>query len=630
MSYFGIVKRYMNTEAPWILLGALLFVLTGPVVVQGQDALQQLDFTVLVPAGGLDADGNPADLQVQPGDVLLSLVQGPTSMFAALLNDSAQLTWAEQTPFRGFYMKPWHEGEFVWYDYTIRKWTVVDRNWVVLDTLTQSLEADDDYHDVHLFEDGSYLVVSLEQITADLSQFGGSNAATVLNPRLLHMAPDETILRDWSGMEEMPLDPEFDNLVFDTVDHLHWNAVHVDAHGGLLLSMRSRSQIVRLRPDDWSIHWKLGGPDSDFSLDDPIWGGFVAQHDVHDLGDGHILLFDNQVFDPDGEVTSRALELVLDTVGFSATRTWQFAHPEGVYSPSQGSAKRLDNGNTLIAWGTSGGSQGTRVTEVTHGGDIAWEVRFGTSMNLYRARKYDQGVLSGCTDGEAWNASTSSHVLHETGCVLDVDEAFGCMDPTAANHDPDALFQDNSCYYSVTTRVDFAQASSSDNVEVSQAGLVRLSSAGEVINAVPMSPQTVAWQVAQFEVFLSQGTHSYAFVHPDGEVEALAREVILAEGSGAVDLGSFCFQDLEPCSGCLDPMDVAYNPWAQEGGACEGYSLSGCTYPSATNFVPSANIDDGSCTFAPAALCQGDLDEDGAVTIGDLLVLLANIGGFCD
>ena len=65
----------MNTEAPWILLGALLFVLTGPVVVQGQDALQQLDFTVLVPAGGLDADGNPADLQVQPGDVLLSLVQ---------------------------------------------------------------------------------------------------------------------------------------------------------------------------------------------------------------------------------------------------------------------------------------------------------------------------------------------------------------------------------------------------------------------------------------------------------------------------------------------------------------------------------------------------------------------------
>lgn len=76
-------------------------------------------------------------------------------------------------------------------------------------------------------------------------------------------------------------------------------------------------------------------------------------------------------------------------------------------------------------------------------------------------------------------------------------------------------------------------------------------------------------------------------------------------------------------------MDVAYNPWAQEGGECEGFSLAGCTYPSAINFVPSATSDDGSCAFVLAAPCPGDLDEDGTVGIGDLLVLLANIGSVC-
>ena len=61
----------------------------------------------------------PADLPVQSGDLLLSLVQSPTSMFAALVDDEANMTWAEQTPFRGFYMKPWGPGEFVWYDYSL-------------------------------------------------------------------------------------------------------------------------------------------------------------------------------------------------------------------------------------------------------------------------------------------------------------------------------------------------------------------------------------------------------------------------------------------------------------------------------------------------------------------------------
>ena len=174
---------------------------------QGQGALGVLDMDVLVPPGGVLSNGAPANLPVAPGDLLLSPVQSPTSMFHVLVDDEANMTWAEQTPFRGFFMKPWGPGEFVWYNYALRKWTVVDPNFTTLDTLTQTFVADDDYHDVHRFDDGSYLVVLLEELYMDLTDLGGLDNAKVLNPRMLHLDQNETVLREWSGLDHLPIDP---------------------------------------------------------------------------------------------------------------------------------------------------------------------------------------------------------------------------------------------------------------------------------------------------------------------------------------------------------------------------------------------------------------------------------------
>lgn len=117
-------------------------VLAASTEVHAQGALDQVGFDVTVPPGGLLADGEPAGLPFQEGDLLLSLIESPTSMFVGLMNDEAELHWAEQTPFRGFYMKPWKPGEFVWYDYTLRKWTVVDDEFTPLDTLKDDAKLD--------------------------------------------------------------------------------------------------------------------------------------------------------------------------------------------------------------------------------------------------------------------------------------------------------------------------------------------------------------------------------------------------------------------------------------------------------------------------------------------------------
>ena len=67
-------------------------------------------------------------------------------------------------------------------------------NFTTLDTLTQTFVADDDYHDVHRFDDGSYLVVLLEELYMDLTELGGLDNAKVLNPRMLHLDQNETVL----------------------------------------------------------------------------------------------------------------------------------------------------------------------------------------------------------------------------------------------------------------------------------------------------------------------------------------------------------------------------------------------------------------------------------------------------
>ena len=89
------------------------------------------------------------------------------------------------------------------------------------------------------------------------------------------------------------------------------------------------------------------GEDSDFSLNDRGGMGFTC-NDVHDVGNGRILMFDNGVLDNNGFL-SRAVELALDTVNFTAKM--RSGLPTQVCI--RGSAIRLENGNTLIGWGTA-------------------------------------------------------------------------------------------------------------------------------------------------------------------------------------------------------------------------------------------------------------------------------------
>jgi hypothetical protein len=99
-----------------------------------------------------------------------------------------------------------------------------------------------------------------------------------------------------------------------------------------------------------------------------VWlykGDFVAQHDASFLGNGNVLLFDNQTRDRG----SRVLEI--DTT--TEEVVWQYPPPgsrDGFYSDCCGTVSRLPNGNTQIVITTEG-----RALEVTPQHEVVWEFR---------------------------------------------------------------------------------------------------------------------------------------------------------------------------------------------------------------------------------------------------------------
>jgi len=126
---------------------------------------------------------------------------------------------------------------------------------------------------------------------------------------------------------------------------------------------------------------------------EPVWawgpGRILGQHEPTMLGNGHLLLFDNG-WGPPGRGHSRVIEL--DPI--SGEIVWEYAGtpPGDFWSPIGSGNQRLPNGNTLICAMNYG--QRGRVFEVTPAREIAWEFWNPDDSPLYRARRYESGMVA--------------------------------------------------------------------------------------------------------------------------------------------------------------------------------------------------------------------------------------------
>jgi len=171
------------------------------------------------------------------------------------------------------------------------------------------------------------------------------------------------------------------------VEWTHTNSVVPMADGGAYLMARYLDALVRLDADH-RFAWQLGGRDATLLPVDPAHEPFHG-HLTH-AWDDHVLMFDNHSHQ-DGP--SRVMELVVDPEAGTYEAVWIHEEPGGVEVGYLGDARRLPEGNTLIAWSPRG-----ELEEVAPDGTSMW--RLDTPLVIGRVEFHDDLPFARSADSD--------------------------------------------------------------------------------------------------------------------------------------------------------------------------------------------------------------------------------------
>jgi hypothetical protein len=196
--------------------------------------------------------------------------------------------------------------------------------------------------------------------------------------------PETSITRKlWSSFDHLSPVDDWAPRSQDS-DWLHANSLSIGPRGNAILSLHYLNQVVSIASDFQTLEWRFGGLNATIRVDGD--DSFSGQHTAAEPDPGSILIFDNG-FERD-EPYSRAVEFRL--IGNRSEKIWEFRPPRDNWSRIISSARRLDNGNTLVAFGVSEGivnsSGPIEAYEVTRTGDILWHMEAGGAIaSMYRA-----------------------------------------------------------------------------------------------------------------------------------------------------------------------------------------------------------------------------------------------------
>jgi hypothetical protein len=296
-------------------------------------------------------------------------------------------------------------------------------------------------------------------------------------------------------------------------------------------------------------------------------------------------------------------------------------------------------------------------------GDFVWFTSQTITPAIRLIMSSELFVVSGCENSDACNYDPNANE-DDGSCTYP-----GCLDMTATNFDPDAGCAGECSYlaYDCTSVGDGAW----DYEEIGlypdfQDAMVGVSWSGDWVFNIPgmvIEPQSgVEYGVHHVDWDSVNGLPNWIdnAEFTTGYLDASSQHCIAASGvpsesgiheltaSGEVFISIFgsefsigqqtysawleVLENPNPIPGCMYPLASNYLPYAtSDNGSCVFF---GCTDPDAADFNPFANIDDGSCGEGcdptDDAGCSTDANNDGAVNVTDLLLLLGEFGLECE
>jgi hypothetical protein len=305
---------------------------------------------------------------------------------------------------------------------------ILDENYYPVEAVQAGNGYVAEAHDFKMLPNGNVLLVGYYLSEVDMSRVvqGGNPAAQVSGAVLQELDGQRNVVWQWRTWDHYPFTQEWVNSTAAVISEFHINCLFEDTDGNLVIS--TPDWVKKINRQTGDIMWHLGGVENQFTFVGVTQQEGVsafASHDINRLPNGHVLLYNNSRFGVPGS-TSTVHEYALDETNRVATHIWTYTPEPGISGPFQGSAQRLDNGNTFIGWGGLPGVTTASCTEVS-GTNVVFQMKFdNTNVVSYRSFRfpYPPHVLAkpvAVTELAAGN----SYSFAQSGVSIDVQSGAG-------------------------------------------------------------------------------------------------------------------------------------------------------------------------------------------------------------
>ncbi len=264
---------------------------------------------------------------------------------------------------------------------------VMDDKYNIIDTLKVGNGYKTNTHDMLMLENGNHylMIYDAQPIGMDTVVTGGNPNATVKGFVLQELDPDHNVIFQWRSWDHYNItDANHVDLTAAIIDYVHVNAYDTTSDGNILLCCRHFDEVTKINRNTGEIIWRFGpkAQNNMFEFTNDTMG-FTYAHDIQQLANGNLTLYDNGNYH--NPPFSRSIEYEIDEANLKATLVWEYSNDPIIYGRAKGGSRRLDNGNTIIGWG-----QHFPIisTEAAYNGNKVWELSLDSCVS-YRVMKFD-------------------------------------------------------------------------------------------------------------------------------------------------------------------------------------------------------------------------------------------------
>ena len=358
-----------------------------------------------------------------------------------IIDSTGNELFSQSWGMKGWDFKVNYNNKLSYFDRSSKGWFIMDSLQNEIDSIYCQNGYIADNHDFLALPNGNYVLFAYDEqpYAMDTVVPGGDPNAIIEGLVIQELDSNHNLIFEWKSWDHFHVT---DNIYLapwtaSALPFIHANAIDIDFDGHFIFSSRGLDEITKINRNTGEIIWRWGGSQNEFVFvnDYP----FTHQHAIRSLGNSRYLLYDNgnhsAQYTGTGNI-SRAVEYQLDTNLMTATKVWEFVHPDSLYTPSIGGVQRLPNGNTLIDFGNLQSLNiGSIVTEVDSNNQIVFQLEYDNGGNLYRAQKFDWFFYSPpiptwdcvggvCVDPGTGQGLYSTQAACSAACVINITEEY--------------------------------------------------------------------------------------------------------------------------------------------------------------------------------------------------------------